>query len=212
MTAVRLWHDYDEDSIALMPGLFIGSARLDRDRSATAAELFDRGVRKVSLDDTVDEDAPDTTATVHALTLVRDLTSLGVVVDWRLRISARSGAWQMLNHLHPPTRLTVGDVEDDVAARAAWEEAHFLGRCLFRVGPGFLQIRDRRWGGLRRVTIAEPEYREAVMALLDGAPAETIAPHVMSGLSKARLVRQAGGRAWWLPYRVRRWPHSSVIV
>jgi hypothetical protein len=140
--------------------------------------------------------------------LVRDLTSYGIVVGWQLRLGA-ADRWQTLSHLAPPAVVLAPDGE---SIRREWAETHYMGKCLYRHGPGFVQVRDRRFGELRLFTIPEPEYRAAIGTLAEVAPATAVARPIMSEFLAEDLAGQVGEIAWWLPYRVRRWPNPSVIV
>ncbi|GGP56842.1 hypothetical protein GCM10010278_37460 [Streptomyces melanogenes] len=54
------------------------------------------------------------------------------------------------------------------------ERGHHLCKCLRRQGSGFVQIRDRRWGDLRRFAADEPEYQEVIESLAYLAPADSV--------------------------------------
>ncbi|MCC3774893.1 hypothetical protein K6I33_005412 [Streptomyces sp. UNOB3_S3] len=146
---------------------------------------------------------------MRALTLVRDLTSHGIAVDWRPALDGEDESWRRLSHLYPPGEV-VGRGGERV--RDAWRESYFFCKCFYRHGPGFLQVRDWRTGELRRITIDDPAYRAAVEPLLHGQVSTSVAPAVLDAFTGAGLVDILGEYAWWMPYRVRRWPQSHTTV
>ncbi|WP_308014057.1 DUF5825 family protein [Streptantibioticus parmotrematis] len=206
---VLAWRDYDP-AVRTLDGMCLGTVEVDGEPAEAARRLWDAGARRVELPGTVDLAGPrDPVATVWALCLVRDLTALGVVVDWRLRLAPGTD-WRTLSHLQPP-RATTG-TPDDTEVPGRWRHGYYLGKCLWRRGPGFVQIRDRRWGALHRFTVDEPEYQEAIALLSCGAPRSAVPPAVLADLEQERLVGSVGGQAWFLPYRVRRWAKGAITL
>lgn len=209
---ITAWRDYDLDACAL-PGMCLGESTAAPGPDA-AARLWQQGARRVRLHGTVRLGAPaDEQAaadTVRSLCLVRDLTAQAVLVEWRLALGDDPQEWRQLNHLQPPVALTGSP--DAGAVLRTWRDEHYLCKCLWRQGPGFLQIRDRRWGELRRFTTDEPEYREAVRVLSYGAPADAVPPEVLADFRSEQLVGQVGELVWWLPYRVRRWIQEAMAI
>ncbi|MEV6121894.1 DUF5825 family protein [Streptomyces sp. NPDC052077] len=237
---VLAWRDHDPAACGL-PGMFLGEVDPSGDPGGAAERLWRLGARRVRLPGTVDltgEAGPERAArTVAALSLVRDLTARAVLVDWELRLGLAVDAWRVLCHLQPPRRLDghdgrtepegaersdgtagggpAGDPEaagDPGEALRAWRRGHYLCKCLWRVGPGFVQIRDRRWGELRRFTADEPEYRTAIDRLAYGAPAGSVRPAVLDDFRGERLVLDIGVLSWWVPYRVDRWLQESMTI
>ena len=49
-------------------------------------------------------------------------------------------------------------------------------------------------------------------ALCSGAPRTAVPPHVLADFVGEHLVGEVGDQAWWLPYRVRRWPWPAMVV
>ncbi|MFC0597562.1 DUF5825 family protein [Streptomyces palmae] len=213
--SVLAWRDYDPDACRV-PGMELGEVRLTGGAGEEARRLWELGARQVQLPYAVDlaaaaDDPRAAARAVRALCLVRDFTAQALVVRWRLRLPADGpDAWQPLNHLQPPLELT--GPGDPAAALQTWRENHYLCKCLWRQGPGFLQIRDRRWGELRRFTVAEPGYPEAIAQLSDGAPCHALPPEILADFRAEQLVGQVGDLAWWLPYRVRRWIQEAMTV
>jgi hypothetical protein len=210
---LRLWRDHDEELLAA-PGIAMGEWRppgAPADLGAAVAGLYRDGVRRVALDRPVDLTGElDKASLVQAMVLLRELTSWAIVVDWQLRPGEHHDVWQRLNHLHPPGAILDHPGGDE--ALATWRDTFYVCKCIYRQGPGFVQVRDRRDGTLARFTIDDPDYLAAIGVLLPGAPVGAVPPHVLDDYVAEGLAGLAGDVAWWLPYRVRRWPYPSMIV
>ncbi|MFF3615073.1 DUF5825 family protein [Streptomyces sp. NPDC002580] len=211
--AVRAWRDHDAEA-RLLPGMSFGRVPIPFG-AADADRLWEMGARLVELEEPVDLAAGSTAGqrrAVDLLCLIRDLTARAVQVDWDLRLPAEGSAehWKLLSHLHPPRRVT--GLTDGDEALHAWRTRHYLCKLVWRQGPGFVQIRDRRWGDLRRFTADEPHYREAI-ALLDRGTERTAVPaDVLADFTAEHLVLRVGELVWWLPYRVSRWLQEAMAV
>ncbi|MFI2641821.1 DUF5825 family protein [Streptomyces sp. NPDC018610] len=214
--AIRAWRDHDPQARRL-PGMSLGplagtAGHQDADR------LWDLGVRHVELDAPVDLSATHPAAqraAIDRLRLVRDLTARAVSVDWDLEVSAKSPQrsaqeWKVLSHLHPPRTLT--GLDDAAQALHAWRTRHYVCKLVWRQGPGFVQIRDRRWGDLRRFTADEPRYQDAIALLDAGADRSGVPADVLEEFTSEHLVLCLGDLAWWLPYRVSRWLQEAMAV
>ncbi|MFC1419066.1 DUF5825 family protein [Streptacidiphilus cavernicola] len=207
---VTAWRDYDPEAREL-DGMSLGRIELTGPTAEAAQRLWDLGARRVELPGVQDlTDTARAARTVQALCLVRDLTALAVYVDWRLRLGPDTSSSRSLGHLQPPSVL-LGSA-DPAGDLAAWRAGHYLGKCLWRRGPGFLQIRDRRYGELRRFTVEEPEYHQAVDRLSLGAPASAVPAPILADLAGEDLVGQVGDQVWLLPYRVRRWTQAAMVI
>lgn len=213
---VTAWRDYDPEACAL-PGMHLGAVDLAGPVAEECDRLWESGARRVRLPGVVDlTDAgtgtPEAAArTVRALSFVRDLTARAVLVEWRLRLApGPEDHWQVLCHLQPPQGIE-GHPAGDEALRT-WREGHYLGKCLWRRGPGFVQIRDRRWGRLLRFTADEPHFQEAIDRLAYGAPADSVPADALADFREEKLVLAVGDLAWWLPYRVNRWSQEAMAI
>jgi hypothetical protein len=208
---LRMWRE--DDPVALgIPGMELDPLPIGASTAETAAEAHRRGARRVLVAPPVTL-RPDTSAaaTVHALTLIRDLTSWGLAVDWQLEIGvSEPEKWRSLRHLYPPTTLT-GPAEAD-AALAQWSANFFVGMCTYRQGPGFIQVRDHRSGPLRRYTLDDAPHREAMHSVLHGDTRDSLPAEAYANFVAADLIGAVGDLVWWLPYRVRRWPHPAMLV
>ncbi|MEU2565183.1 DUF5825 family protein [Streptomyces longispororuber] len=208
---VLAWRDYDPAACAL-PGMFLGELPLPGPARGEAARLWELGVRRVRLPEPVDLTATaEPTAALRGLGLVRDLTARAVMVEWTLRLAPDAGeTWRVLSHLQPPTALH--GPKDAAESLRAWRHGHYLCKCLWRKGPGFIQIRDRRWGELRRFTADEPEYATAIDRLDHGATADGVPASALDDFRSEQLVLEIGEYAWWVPYRVSRWLQQSIAI
>lgn len=213
---VTAWRDYDPEVCAL-PGMDLGRRTLAAGVAEECERLWADGARRVRLAEAVDLTSTATPEgarrAVRQLSLVRDLTARAVLVEWELRsASADPESWRPLGHLQPPQALH--GLPEPVAAEqlAAWRSGHYVGLCLWRQGPGFVQIRDRRWGNLARFTVDEPHYLEAIDHLSYGAAAEEVPADALSDFLGEQLVLPIGHLRWWAPYRVLRWSNGGIIV
>lgn len=210
---VTLWRDYDRAACAV-PGMLIGARHLDGPGAAHARALFDAGARRVVVADPVDLTGPMDDAraarTVRTLSLIGDLTSLALAVDWTVRPGPDPHDWRRLGHLHPPTAVL--GVEDPQGVLSEWRRGYYICKCVYRRGPGFLQVRDRRYRELRRFTIDEPHYQEAIEALADGARAEDLPADAVEDFLREDLAVRFGDHLWWAPYRVGRWPQAQMVI
>ncbi|MCX5373543.1 DUF5825 family protein [Streptomyces sp. NBC_00103] len=219
--SAAVWRDYDPAACAL-PGMFLGDIALTGPVAEECDRLWELGARRVRLSDAVDladTAAPDAAArAVRTLSMVRDLTARAVLVEWDLRPDPDGGATatedvsRLLSHLQPPQRIEGVDPARADDALRTWRNGHYLGKCLWRQGPGFVQIRDRRWGDLRRFTVDEPHYQEAIERLAYGAPASVVPSDALADLREERLVLAVGDVQWWLPYRVNRWIQEAMTI
>jgi hypothetical protein len=208
--ALTIWRDHDE-MVLSQPGVLMGTRAASGDPGLVAASLYRDGARRAALNCPVDlTGGMDAPTMVRAMLLLRELTSWGIVVDWQLRPGQHAEVWQRLNHLHPPSELLEQAASAEILQ--AWRDTFYLCKCVYRRGPGFVEVRDRRAGTLSRFVIDDPAYLAAVTTLLDGAPARDIPAQVLADFVAEGLVGRAGDLAWWLPYRVHRWPWPAMLV
>ncbi|HEY3734938.1 MAG TPA: DUF5825 family protein [Streptosporangiaceae bacterium] len=198
MMQLTLWRDHDP-VVNAEPGMGLGTVNAIPEPVAAAAAWYRRGVRMVAFTDPVDLTG-DPAQAVARLVLIRELTAHGMAIDWALHAD-EDLSWRDLSHLYPPTSMSgvPGDLLD-------WQAAFRLCRCVHRFGPGFVQIRDRRFGGLRRTTVKGPDCPRDIETLMRGSPEGELEEPLVRDLTDRRLVGRAGTLLWWLPYRVRRWP------
>jgi ribosomal peptide maturation radical SAM protein 1 len=205
---MTLWRDRDPRTRAI-PGMFAGRVNDWGDPVETADGLAERDIHAVQLGEMVDLGDPDGTAAVAALAIIRELTGRGIAVEWTLRLPGTGDGWQRFSHLYPPARILSDSDGDAIAAQ--WRASFHIAKCGYRLGPGFLEIRDRRSGSFRRHVLSSPRGEAGIAPLLRGAPAAAV-----SDIAKARylpldLVHQVGQYVWWMPYRISRWPLSPTM-
>ncbi|WP_406131323.1 DUF5825 family protein [Streptomyces sp. NBC_00989] len=210
---LTLWRDRDPAAMCL-PDIYYGTLERPPDDPVDAvAQLASAGVQFVQVHEPVDLTDPDGVSAVAVLLLVRELTSHGIAVDWTLRMPDPAH-WRALSHLHPPAAVlrssTGQDNEDHVVTE--WRDSFHIAKCGYRRGPGFLEIRDHRWGSFRRLVVNAPRST-AFQRLLDGVPvvASASTERVLERHLRENLVHRAGRYFWWTPYRLRRWPLSTTI-
>jgi len=206
---LTLWKDRDPAAMQVR-GMYAGRVDVTGDPVATVSRLAEDRVQLAQLDDLVDLDDANGAAAVAALAVIRELTSHGIAVDWTIRMPAgTAAAWRPLSHLHPPAAVYAGSAGDGIAAE--WRDTFHIAKCGYRLGPGFIEIRDRRTGSFRRLVIRNPHREEAIAPLLRGVRATSLSQSVIDRYLRADLLHQVGRFVWWTPYRIRRWPLSSTI-
>ncbi len=207
-TAVETWLDHDP-AVRRLPGMSLGTRVVHGSVRASVTELHEAGVRCLRLPAPVlCSDAP--TGAARALLLVREATSRGIVVVWTAECDDGCAGRRLFHHLYPPER--VKGAPNDVMAD--WRTTYFPSKCIFRRGPGFIEVRDRRFGRLELFTIDEPGHLERLDALADSADitADALPDAVRRDFADAALIAEHTGRVWWLPMRVHRWPFPSLTV
>ncbi len=195
---VRLWRDHDP-AARRVPGMAMGERRITGDWAEVAAELYRRGARYARIAEPVELCA---TGPAGPLILLRELTARGMAVDWAARCADGCDADRLLCHLWPPSTPDGGD----------WARTFFPCKCVYRHGPGFVEVRDRRFGTLELFTIDEPAHLAAIGALAAGVPTGAVPAAVRAELGAARLLGEHRGLLWWLPARVYRWPFPPLLV
>ncbi|OLF16191.1 DUF5825 family protein [Actinophytocola xanthii] len=204
---VESWRDHDPLARELF-GMALGSTVVTDDPVTAAADLYAAGARCVRVPDTVElcRDASATSA--RSLLLVRELTGRGVAVEWTARCADGCVTDGRFGHLYPPSAV----LGQPAAVAAGWRKSYFPCRCVFRHGPGFLEVRDRRFGTLEMFTVDEPAHLATIAALVTGVPVAGVPADVLADLVGAGLVAEHAGHVWWLPVRVHRWPAPALVV
>ncbi|WP_051801850.1 DUF5825 family protein [Streptomyces sp. NRRL F-525] len=173
-------------------------------------DLYRSGVRCADLDEPVSLRSPGP-RDLRALDFVRIASAHGLLVRWHLRAGRRALpalTAHDLSHLQPPLSL---DGPRSAERLAQWNTRFYIGRCVWRRGPGFVQIRDRRDGVLQRFDLVRPEYAQAV-PLLEKQETDAVDPEVLAALRAERLLLTFGGLDWWAPYLMDRWPVPSMVL
>ncbi|MGX4656240.1 DUF5825 family protein [Micromonospora sp. SCSIO 07396] len=215
---VGLARDHDP-AVLSIPGMTIGPAELREPAADAVARWRADGVRRVDVPDLVDltVTGDDATAvdTVRRLVLVRELTSHGIAVDWRLRLpGVEADEWLPYSHLRAPVELLAapGGEGDPAGQLDAWVRGFYFDKCTYRRGPGFVQVRDRRSGRLNLLTIDDPAYLAVLDQLLDGAAVTEVDLAIARDFGAEGLVTKIGELLVWLPHRLRRWPLPSMVI
>ncbi|MEU1283375.1 DUF5825 family protein [Kitasatospora sp. NPDC005856] len=204
---VELW--LDQDPVAReLPGFALGRRTLSGPAGAEVTALHRSGVRCLRLTEPVRLCADAPAASARALMLLREATGQGLAVLWRAVCTDGCAAQRRFHHLYPPEQLVGApqDVLDD------WHADYFPCKCVYRRGPGFVEVRDRRFGTLELFTIDEPDHLAQVDALAAGVEVGRLPDTVRRDFAEAGLIAEQAGRAWFLPMRVRRWPFPSLTV
>lgn len=165
--------------------------------------------RAKSLQDTVVLGPSTSEQTVEFVAWLRDEQSDSVPVKWRAEI--RGGLdTTLLHHLTPPE-----DAGADDAVRR-WREAHRPAMCYYRLGPGFIQVKDtRRTEDAARFLLDDPVTVAAFLGclrpkrLIELALSERA---VAESLAAERLLLRLGEWVTVLPSRMRLWPVPSHLV
>lgn len=209
---VAMWRHYDPEARTI-PGMSLGRMWAGADAVSEARDLYERGARMVELAEPVDLRTDHSTA---ALTLIRELTGRGIVVAWSLASDPEHRLPGTLSHLYPPSAIQDHPGGENVVH--AWRAEFFIGKCVYRHGPGFIQVRDHRAGHLECFTIDDPRYLSTIDGLLhrgrapDTPSAEELSGEILESLAAEALVLRFGSQWWWAPYRAYRWPQPSHQV
>ncbi|WP_326595068.1 DUF5825 family protein [Streptomyces sp. NBC_01803] len=208
---LRAWRDYDAHTLDV-PDMYLGEVEVSGPPASAVDRLWELGARRVEIPGRIDlADPADAARTVYLLSLIRDLTAQAVFTQWRLTLpAAGEPEWTLFSHLQPPAVLVGLPDGEEVLKR--WRDGHFVGKCLWRRGPGFFQLRDRRWGDLRRFTVTDDAYLRAIDTLVPGATADAVPAPVLAAFEAERLVHRIGDWVCWLPYSNRRWAQSAMLI
>ncbi|MFE3875589.1 DUF5825 family protein [Kitasatospora sp. NPDC059146] len=205
---VELWLDYDP-AVRELPGFALGRRTLTGPAQAEVTGLHRAGVRCLRLTEPVRLCADAPAASARALMLLREATGQGLAVLWQAVCPDGCAAQRRFHHLYPPEQLTGGGAPEVLAD---WRATYFPSKCVLRRGPGFVEVRDRRFGTLELFTIDEPGHLAQLEALSEGVEVDRLPDAVRRDFAEAGLIAEQAGRAWFLPMRVRRWPFPSLTV
>ena len=146
--------------------------------------------------------------TVEFIAWLRDEQSETVQVAWHATIEAGLDT-TLLHHLTPPA-----DGADDAVRR--WRAAYRPALCYYRLGPGFVQVKDTRRSEDAARFLLDDSVTVAVFTaclrptrLVELSREERAAAET---LEAERLLLCLGGWATVLPSRMRLWPVPSHLV
>ncbi|GAA2441379.1 hypothetical protein GCM10010191_66980 [Actinomadura vinacea] len=147
----------------------------------------------------------DPAATTQAVALLRDLAPTGQRIEWRGRVTGPIDL-SLLHHLPPPTELDDG-TDDACDAKDTWARSHGFGSFYYRMGPGFLQVKDTRNPDSPSQTVLEnPELIDVFTTCLTPTAVRHLEAPALRDLLRRRLLLLAGDLAVTLPCRLTRWP------
>jgi hypothetical protein len=206
---LQIWRDHDREALQLGEFMRLGSVAPTTDAGLLAGNVFDAGGRLVVVNDIVDFDAPDTADAVRFFELLRELTSYGITVEWRLKTSRSGMRWRDLWHLFPPSEVVI-PAGTACETWEFWQRQFYYGLCVMRRGPGMIEVRDRRSGRTRCLRFTSPLHLDAIERLERGTSASSFAPEVLAEFEAAGVVMAVDGMRLWLPCRFRRSPLAPV--
>lgn len=153
----------------------------------------------------------DLDADLRHLRWLRDVTSHAIRLTWTLEGAPLLDRRDYC-HLVPPSAFaTLGNA--DVVTR--WRSEFRYGTFYYRVGPGFVTVKDVRPGGDHaRMTISGPDaalFSRLAQTSCHQAGDEPLeaALSVMSGAGLARYTRSS---LLVLPFRLRHWPVPFLSI
>ena len=138
----------------------------------------------------------------------------GVVERWT-GVVADNVDTTLLHHLPQPERAAAQAADTDPRL-IAWAAAFRPALCYYRVGPGFIQVKDiRDPAASARLTLDYAAHRQLFLRCLrptvvdDLTGAERAA---VAALAAERLLLIVDGLAVTVPYRMRRWPIPARLA
>ncbi len=174
-----------------------------------AVRLRESGVHQVAITGEVTLTTHRGPAALAFVRFLREATSAGVWVSWSGLVAPDldPGA---LSHLPPPL---ADSRPGQRTAGPAWRSSHEAGLCYYRVGPGFVQITDRRPGAAphQAVLSSRPQLDVFTSYLVPGPVPESGEARSESGearhavyraLIRDRFLLRIGDQAVTLPHRL----------
>ena len=202
---LQVWRDHDAAALRLGEFMRVDSLPPATDTGLLAGNVFDSGGRLVVFAEIIDFDDLGAADAVRFVALLRELTSYGVAVQWRLRVTSGETRWRDLWHLAPPSEVLLPASASDTTWEF-WRRRYYYGLCFMRRGPGLIEVRDRRSGRFQCLRFTTPLHLAEIARLESGATASSLAPEVLTEFEAARVVLAVGDMRLWLPCRLRRSP------
>jgi hypothetical protein len=145
---------------------------------------------------------------------LRDQLAAGVVERWT-GVVADNVDTTLLHHLPPPERAAAQTADTDPRL-IAWTAAFRPALCYYRVGPGFIHVKDIRDPAASvRLTLDYAAHRQLFLRCLHPTLLDDLtgAEHAaLAALTQERLMLIADGLAVTVPYRMRRWPIPARLA
>ncbi len=167
----------------------------------SAAQLRASGVRQIAVTGQVRLSPDRGRCALSFVRFLREATSAGVWVRWSGTVDPGLDVG-LLCHLPPPVAESAAA---DSRQGRAWRAGTEAGLCYYRVGPGFVQVTDRRPGAApRTVAVRSPAELELFGRLLVPGPVpDADDPQATAGeLIRTRLILRIGEDAVTLPHRL----------
>ena len=159
---------------------------------------------------TLDADQPE--SSLEFIAWLRDQQTQAVDVSWSAVIDPRLDS-TLLCHLLPPEPTSLDEEPDEVPR---WRAAYRPGMCYYRLGPGFVQVKDvRQAESAARFMLDEPRLVSAFTGCLRPCKVDDFEPmwrSAVEALVAERLLLRLGDWVTTLPSRMRRWPVPSNFV
>jgi hypothetical protein len=151
--------------------------------------------------------------TLAFVRLLRDAASFGVPVAWQGVVEEGIDP-RVLIHLAPPAPMAGENTSVNVAE---WRHFYQPGLCYYRLGPGFIFIKDVRWEGEHAARYRfELDGIERIIdqleTVVDTTTLDDAARGALEDLTTEHLALRLGGLATLLPYRMRRWPVPALEI
>lgn len=166
---------------------------------ASISEECRKGRRKVVLVKPVDLRVADRRS-IERLRAIRDLTSCSVHVDWVLQGSGGFDLRRLFTFF--PPRAIAGDQP----SCDQWRNEFRYGLLYWRLGPGFISIRDSRQGRVNLLTLHHPAYIKAFLACVQGLPVCDEHAVACEDLEAEGVLCRVEDWLIALPFRMKHWP------
>src|SRR5581483_4168403 len=172
------------------------------------AGLVRAGARSLRVVPPVVLEQRDARRALAVIRLLREAAADGVPISWRGAVGDGVDP-ALLVHLTPP-------LHDDAETPdvAEWRRRHRPGLCYYRLGPGFVFVKDvRSMGTAARFRLAGVVERfRALESVVDVTTLDGPTRELLDQLESERLVLRLGDHATLLPNRLRRWPVPALEV
>lgn len=211
---VLVYRRHTDPATLAVAGMAACTTLLGTDPVASVTRIYEQGARHVTLPEPVDlSSAAGAERALRVLVGLREMTARAIAVEWRLHLGGPLEAAALVNlisHLSPPERIS--GVRDAQTLLDTWRSGYFFNACIHRRAPGFIQVRDRRYGELSMITIDDPDYLAVVDALQLPAPAADLPEGILADFEAESLVGRIGDYVWWVPCQIRRWPTPAMAL
>ena len=151
----------------------------------------------------------DPDATLEFVAWLRDRHTQAHDVSWSAIVGPGFDT-SPLHHLPPPGPAPGAALGAAPGAAVQWREAYRPGMCYYRVGPGFIQVKDVRQPDRAAILLLDtPDLLDAFTRCLRPCRLDELPPGERTAaaeLEKERLLLRVGDLVVTLPNRMRHWP------